>query len=232
MQPGRVLDSRAVTAFESDLACQHSGKMADSKAVLPRLVVEELGGERPVFGRVVGHAANLFQDRIGPQPGEIVVDGGQLLVLGHLPLHGIGPVDFVDRFALGQIVGRWCEPLPHIGERVERIFEPGWGGIEIHAPIGQLTIELRALDAGRVLDQFLGITHPQLRGFVVHGVAVDFHQCTQDVVVVEAGFFGYVVETNQLSSRRSKSRIITVRPFAKRLSNLQENIDTRIFRNT
>ena len=96
-----VFDTRAVIGLETDLACEHAGEMSDAKAVLPRLVVEELGRQSPVLRRVVGDAANLLQDRVGPQLREVVMDRSELLVLLDPRLDGVRTVDGVGRLTLG-----------------------------------------------------------------------------------------------------------------------------------
>ena len=124
------------------------------------------------------------------------MDRGELLVLRDLLLLRRRPrtVDGVHRLALGRVVaGRRREPLPDIRERIERKFEARRRRVEIDTAIGQLPVELRALDACGVLDELLGVPHPQLGGLVVHGVAMDLHQCAEDVVVVKPRALRHVI---------------------------------------
>ena len=95
-----MFDARAIRALHADLAGEHPGQMADAEAMLAGLVVEEFGGERPVLGGVVGDAADLLQDRIGPQLRQVVVDCREFLVLRDLALRRAGTVDRIDRLAL------------------------------------------------------------------------------------------------------------------------------------
>ena len=115
-----MFDADTELGIESGFGRKQPGESTDAEAVLSRLVVEELGGERPVLRDVIGGGAHRGLQRCGAIAGELAVDGGEFVVFADL---GGGP----GRDGNGRI--RWSdwrlahftrhEPPPDTHEGIE-----------------------------------------------------------------------------------------------------------------
>ncbi len=155
----RMFDPEAVLGVDAELGREQACEPADAEAMFAGLVVEELGGQRPVLRDVVGGGAHRHLQRIDAQRGQVAVDRGQLVVLP----------DHVDRRAERRTRNARIAEVGDSGRR-RVVAEPRAGTPERivaarrrrvardahrHAAIAHLPVELGVLEAGRVRRSLL-----------------------------------------------------------------------------
>jgi hypothetical protein len=166
--------------------------MPDAIAVLPGFVVEEFGGDRPVFGGRYRIGTNLATDARDTEFRHVFVDGGEFFVLGDFAAFAGAFFGRGDDFRLDQ-------PVTHGDERVDlrAAVSSRLGGFAALALGSKLPVELGLLDARGELDELTRILQACRNVLRRFRVAIHLRERLEDQIVMQSRALGLEVHPGQ-----------------------------------